>query len=130
MHCLRILFLLSICSSSFAQTSMFRGSADHTAAVQTSGHPVFGEEAWKFNASAAVRSSVAWSNNAIYFGTSKGEFFALDPKTGAVKWKYTTGHAINSSPAFFNGKVFFTDNKQSLYALNASSGKVLWRTDR
>jgi eukaryotic-like serine/threonine-protein kinase len=129
MYCLRILFLLSISSSSFAQITMFRGSADHTAAIQTSGHPVFGEEAWKFNASAAVRSSVAWSNDAIYFGTSKGEFFALDPKTGAVKWKYTTGHAINSSPAFFNGKVFFADNKQSLYALQAASGKVLWRTD-
>jgi eukaryotic-like serine/threonine-protein kinase len=112
----------------FSQTSMFRGGADHKAAVPMKGNSVFGEEAWKYNANAPIRSSVAFSANAIFFGTSSGELVALDQKTGAVKWRYKSGHAINSSPAHFNGKIFFSDNQQTLYALQAATGKLIWKT--
>src|SRR5688572_5785217 len=76
----------------FSQNSMFRGGADHKAAVSMKGNSVFGEEAWKYNANAPIRSSVAFSANAIFFGTSSGELVALDQKTGAVKWRYKSGH--------------------------------------
>jgi outer membrane protein assembly factor BamB len=112
----------------FSQTSMFRGSADHTAAVQMAGNGLFGEEAWKYNADAPIRSSVAYSNNSIFFGTSRGELISLDQKTGAVKWKYKSAYAINSSPTCYNGKVFFSDNQQTLFALQGSTGKLIWKT--
>jgi outer membrane protein assembly factor BamB len=129
MYLLRIIALLLISSSLFSQATMFRGGADHIASLQSSNKKIYGDEAWRFNAAAPVRSSVAYSADAIFFGTSHGDFFALNPATGAVKWKYNTGHAINSSPAYANGKVYFADNKQSLYALQANTGKVLWRID-
>jgi eukaryotic-like serine/threonine-protein kinase len=108
--------------------SMFRGGADHQAAVKTPNKTLFGEEAWKFNANAPIRSSVAYSNDAVFFGSSFGELFALDQKTGRVKWRFQTTPAINSSPAFSNGKVYFSDNQQSLYALQATTGKLIWKS--
>lgn len=125
-----ITFIILLLSSVpvFSQSSMFRGGADHQASLQNAEKRIFGEEAWKFNSNAPIRSSVAYSNNSIFFGTSRGELYALDAKTGNVKWKYVTGHAINSSPACFNGKVFFADNKQNLYALQIATGKLIWKT--
>lgn len=125
------MFTMSLLTSVpvFSQTAMYRGSADHRAFVQAAGKSIFGEEAWKYNAHAPIRSSVASSNDAVFFGTSRGEFVSLDRKTGAVKWKYKSAFAINSSPAISNGKVFFADNKQTLYALQASTGKLIWKTE-
>src|SRR5687768_10053251 len=77
--------------------SMFRGGADHQAAVKTPNKTLFSEEAWKFNANAPIRSSVAYSNDAVFFGSSYGELFALDQKTGRVKWRFQTGNSKNAS---------------------------------
>ena len=128
-RCILLLLSIIFIQLSFSQVSMFRGSADHKGFVQTTQNKIFGEEAWKFNADAPIRSSVAYSNDAIFFGTSRGEFFALDQKTGAVKWKYKTGHAIHSSPTYSNGKIYFADNKQTLYALQSVNGKLIWKTE-
>ena len=92
---------------------MFRGTPEHNA-VLTSNHDYnFADEAWKFNADAPIRSTTVFNNNTIFFGSSKGIFYALDKSTGTIKWQYNTGYAINSSPAISNNNVFFSDNKQS-----------------
>ena len=127
-----ILFILSfsiVLPSTFCQVSMFRGSADHMASQSVSNNLVYGNEEWKFNAGAPIRSSVAYSGRAIYFGACNGRLFSLDKKTGKERWKYFTGHSITSSPAVLNEKVFFADNSQTLYAIHTSTGKLLWRFD-
>lgn len=108
---------------------MFRGGADHVAAQKGMQQNIFADKAWTFNAEAPIRSSVAYSADAIYFGTSNGFVYALNKTTGAVKWKYNTGYAVNSSPLYANNKLFFADNKQTLYAVQASTGKLLWKFD-
>lgn len=124
----KFIMLLVVYVPVFSQTNMFRGGADHRGAVQVAGNSLYGEEAWKYNADAPIRSSAAVSNDAVYVGSSRGELISLDKKTGMVKWKYKSAFAINSSPSVNNGKVFFADNKQTLYALNTSTGKMIWKT--
>jgi outer membrane protein assembly factor BamB len=116
-------------ASSQTQTNMFRGTALHISSITSNKQIIFGEKAWMFNADAPIRTTVVCNNNNIFFGSSKGIFYALDKNNGAIKWQYNTGYAIESSAALFNDNVFFSDNKQTLYALNESTGKLVWKFD-
>ena len=128
---MRKIFLLSLLSFSFYANaqSMFRGKADHASFIKSNNANLFGEEDWRFDAKAAVRSTAVCSGNAIFFGASSGIFYSLDKQTGNILWQYNTGHAINSSPALYNINIFFSDNKQTLYSLNAKTGKLNWKFD-
>jgi eukaryotic-like serine/threonine-protein kinase len=108
---------------------MYRGTADHLGSFTTHTNVVFGEEAWKFNADAAVRSTAVCNKNMVYFGSSKDVLYALDKKSGTIKWQFNSGYAIESSPALYNNAVLFSNNKQTLYSLNAETGKQNWKLD-
>ena len=122
-----LLFALTV----FSQTPalMFRGTPDHTSAITSKNNFVFGDKAWQFDANAPLRSTAVCDNNTVFFGSSKGIFYALDKNSGGIKWQFNSGFAINSSPALYNGNVFFSNNKQTLYALNEANGKVNWKLD-
>src|SRR5688500_3816685 len=102
------------CFSQLNEANMFRGNATHNSYVSVAKDLVYDTKAWQFFAGAPVRSTPLISNGMIYFGTTKGDFFAIDKKKGHVKWQYTTGMAINSSAASQGEKIFFTDNRQTL----------------
>ena len=95
--------------------------------VNTSYNLVFDNKAWAFNAGAPVRSTPLIKNSIIYFGTAKGDFFAINKKTSEVKWKFQTGSSIHSSACDANGRIFFSDNRQSVYALEEATGKLIWK---
>lgn len=106
---------------------MFRDNNSHKTEATTSYDLVYDTKAWRFDAGAPVRSTALVTHDAIYFGNTKGDFFALDKKTGEVIWQYHTGHAINSSAACQDGTVYFSDNEQTLYALDENSGELKWK---
>lgn len=108
---------------------MFRNTPEHASSITSKNDFLFGDEAWKFNADAPVRSTAVCNGYTVFFGCSKGIFYALDKNTGNIKWQYNTGYAIASSPALLNENIFFSDNKQTLYALNALTGKLKWKLD-
>ncbi|MBI1782909.1 MAG: PQQ-binding-like beta-propeller repeat protein [Sphingobacteriales bacterium] len=123
-----IVFLLIIISTRlFSQSVMFRGNAKHESAVTTSTKLVYDTKDWSYAAGSPIRSTPLATGNALYFGTTKGEFICIDKKSGKQLWKYVTGEAINSSAAIQNGKVFFSDNHQTVYALNNTNGKLIWK---
>jgi len=104
---------------------LFNNFACHASAPATN---VFDELAWRFSANAPIRSSITYSPQAVYFGSSKGIFYSLDKKTGKTNWTFNTGAAINSSAGYNNGQVFFSDNSQNLYCLAGATGKLAWKT--
>lgn len=108
---------------------MFRNTPDHASTLQTNNNSVFGDEAWKFNADAPIRSTAVCNKDLVFFGASNGVLYALDRKNGKQIWQYKTGFAINSSPALYNGQIFFSNNKQTLYAINATTGEPAWKFD-
>lgn len=105
---------------------MFRGNATHNSYIVAADDFIYDTKAWHFFAGAPVRSTPLVDNGIIYFGTTKGDFFAIDKKGGQLKWKYNTGMSINSSAASQGEKLFFTDNRQTLFCLNKTSGKKIW----
>ncbi|MGZ3822518.1 MAG: outer membrane protein assembly factor BamB family protein, partial [Mucilaginibacter sp.] len=116
-----------ICCNKLGAQTMFRGKADHNSNYSSGTNGFFNDQAWKFDADAPIRSTVAVAGDAVYFGSSKGIFYCLNKSTGKIKWIFNAGYAINSSAAYHNGNIFFCDNKQSIYSLNASTGKLNWR---
>ncbi len=126
--CTYLLLIALFQKQASAQSTMFRGAPDHNYAVNAKVATPFDELAWKFDAGAPVRSTVANFNSAIFFGSSKGIFYSLNKLTGKVNWAFNAGMAINSSAALHNGNVFFSDNRQTLYSLNAATGKLNFKT--
>ena len=111
-----------------AQTTMFRGNPEHNYFTDSKTTAPFNSLAWKFDAAAPIRATVAASAEAIFFGTSNGAFYSLDKNSGKTNWSFRTGYPVHSSAALDKGNVFFSDNKQTLWSLNATTGKVGWNT--
>jgi eukaryotic-like serine/threonine-protein kinase len=84
---------------------------------------------WSFNTGNTNSTSAVVSNDVVYFGTGKGNIYAVNATTGAQKWVAATGAAVSSSPALSLGSnmILAGSNDHYLYALNATSGVRLWR---
>ncbi|MFI5397655.1 MAG: PQQ-binding-like beta-propeller repeat protein [Candidatus Binatia bacterium] len=85
--------------------------------------------------SAALGAGMDGKTNAIYFGSTDGSLYALDPD-GKLLWKYDTGDPIRSSPALGAGAdgqgagiLYFGSGNGKLYALNAADGTRRWSFD-
>lgn len=127
-YCCCISILLYSCTAKTnTGTGMFRDNAQHNSSTAPTANLVYDTRAWSVDAGAPVRSTALINGNAVYFGNTKGDFFALNKKTGATLWQYYTGNAINSSAACANGSIYFSDNEQTLYALDENTGHLQWK---
>ena len=101
-------------------------------------------EAWNRNARAmrtlqGMHRGVAFSDGAIFVGSSDGRLISLDAKTGKVNWAVLTveeGHSrrqISGAPRIFKGKVIIgnsgadLDLRGYITAYDAKTGKQAWR---
>ena len=96
---------------------------------------------WKFQTgdhiycSPALGQDADGNTNAIYFGSTDGTFYALQPD-GKLNWSYYAGDPIRSSPALGAGPngepdaiVYFGCSNGKLYALNTANGSRRWSFD-
>ena len=110
-----------------AQSLTFRGDAQHSGTYQTSGPETLQGVKWKFQTGGPVRSTPAVTEDALYFGSNDGSFYALKRASGEVLWKHTTSAPINSSATVQEGKVYFGGSDGSLYALDQQTGQPIWK---
>ncbi len=88
-----------------------------------------GEEVWNFSPEGGLRSSPAYHNGVLFFGSWDGTLYALDATSGGLKWSFETGRKIYSTPAVENNSVIFASNDDYLYSLNVEDGSENWRFD-
>lgn len=86
-----------------------------------------GEEVWSFSPEGGLRSSPAYQNGVLFFGSWDGTLYALDAANGDLKWSFETGRKIYSTPAVKNNSVLFASNDEHLYSLNVEDGSENWR---
>lgn len=88
-----------------------------------------GSTMWSFNTGNTNATSAAVANGVVYFGTGRGNVYAVNATTGAQIWVAATNAAVSSSPALSIGSnmVLVGSNDHYLYALNATSGVRQWR---
>jgi outer membrane protein assembly factor BamB len=80
---------------------------------------------WSFAASQPV-SSPAVVNGVVYVGSSDGNVYALDTRTGSLLWSYLA-NAYVSTPAVVDGVVYFGTGDWNVYAVDARTGSPLWK---
>ena len=71
-------------------------------------------------------------DNTLFFGSTDGNFYAMDIESGYMRWVYKTGGPINSVPFADDNNVYFGSNDGNAYALDRKEGTLLWsfETDR
>src|SRR5882724_11006878 len=115
-------------SSAFAQdASMFRGNPRHNGIYDAAGVPQFTRVEWKFHTNGFVLSSPAISAGVLYVGSTDGNLYALDVKSGKEKWKFPAGVRTTSSPAVAGGLVYFESYSGNFIALDITSGQMKWK---
>ncbi len=128
---LLLLLLLSTLNSCRRRMDwiMFRGEQGR-GATSNALYPPLGIK-WKLHLQISDERTFAFNNsvvrgNTIYFGSTDGNFYALDIESGYMHWVFKTKGAINSIP-FADGKnVYFGSNDGKVYAVSRKEGKEVW----
>lgn len=115
-------FLLGLVFTSFAQQSPLQQRI-----ASSNDSRIYDQLAWSFATDAPIRATPLLAGGKIFLGNARGEFYAIDRKTGNPAWKFKTGSAIHSSAMAAGDLVYFSDNEQALYALEEKSGKQRWK---
>jgi outer membrane protein assembly factor BamB len=68
-------------------------------------------------------------DDTIYFGSSDGNFYALDIESGYMRWVFRTDGPINSVPAANDDYVYFGSNDGRFYCVRRDSGDLVWSYD-
>ncbi|MCC9065830.1 PQQ-binding-like beta-propeller repeat protein [Flavobacterium piscisymbiosum] len=83
------------------------------------------EDLWDFYLSSPV-VYVNGKTSRVLFGSSDGNIYSLDAKTGALKWKFKTNEPVHGTPVIDKDKIYIGGWDATLYALNIESGKEIW----
>jgi len=81
----------------------------------------------EISAVGAIVGGPVLGRDSVYFGTAKGEVFALDATTLLKKWQFDADGRVWSSPLLSGDTLYFTSMDSHLYALDADSGTEKWR---
>ena len=89
-----------------------------------------GATAWSFGTANYNTTSAAVYQGVVYFGTGRGNVYAVNSTTGQQIWgPQLSAAAVSSSPALATGSraLLVGSNDRYLYALNMTNGVRLWR---
>lgn len=87
---------------------------------------------WKLQLQTDQMRAFAFNNlvikdNVMYFGSTDGNFYAMDIETGYMRWVFKTGAPVNSIPYADDEYVYFGSNDGHAYAVSQEDGTELWR---
>ena len=81
---------------------------------------------WTYDTNTKIGSPVTLQDGKLYFGTSKGEVFALLADTGKLIWRSTVASEVIAAPAASERFVVVRCVNGELVTLDASNGKQVW----
>lgn len=87
---------------------------------------------WKLQLQVQAEPTYAFNNpvvvdDTIYFGSTDGNFYALDIGSGYMRWVFPTRGAINSIPFADDSHVYFGNNLGEVYAVSRKRGEQSWK---
>ena len=86
---------------------------------------------WKLRLQVDERSARSFNppvvlDETIYFGSTDGNFYALDIESGYMRWVFKTERPINSVPFADEDNVYFGSNDGKVYAVSRDEGNEIW----
>ncbi len=82
-----------------------------------------GEQQWKFQAEAAITSSVNFYKDTVIVGAEDAMLYCLDAKSGDEKWKFETADEIRCMPTVIENRAFVTGCDGALHIVDLDAGK-------
>lgn len=89
-----------------------------------------GEIIWQKQFHTSAASAISLDKEKLYFGTSRGEVFALQKSNGKQVWKQQLTSEVLSPPVSYAGYIVARTVDGKIHALNAENGNKLWAHDR
>lgn len=83
------------------------------------------KKVWDVQTGGELISSPAIAGDSAFFGSSNGNFYAVDLKSGQIKWSRKLG-PVSVSPAVAGNSVFFGTTSGFVYALDTATGADKW----
>lgn len=126
---LLLFILLSLSGCSRRNWLVYRGN-DGSGATSASVVPPLGIK-WKLllqnkdSRRESFNPPVVWGYM-LYFGSSDGNLYALDIRTGYMSWVFRTGGAINSVPTADRKSLFIGSSDGKIYCLDRKTGELSW----
>lgn len=74
-------------------------------------------------------STPAITDDTVYVGTTRGEVYALQAKSGKKLWATKLSSSIYAEAVVNGTSVYVADRKGTLYALEKATGKIEWQVD-
>ena len=71
----------------------------------------------------------AVTDDMLYLGDTKGDFYGIDALTGRELWRVHSGAAILASPLVLGQRVHFGNGDGVLHALDRFTGESEWKLD-
>ena len=125
---LLVLVLVLLCLSALGEDAwMFRGDAAHGGVYSGAGIAKLSGVQWKFHTDGMLIGSPSVSDGKVYFGSTDGNLYAVDARSGALRWKFEAKSRIPSSPAVVGGIVYVGAYDGNFYAVDASTGALKWK---
>lgn len=81
---------------------------------------------WAYETQGVIRSSPAFYDGKVYFGSDDGKIYCIYGCIGTQIWSYSTGAPVRSSPTIYDKKVFFGSENGKVYCFDAKNGNHTW----
>lgn len=82
---------------------------------------------WRAKLDAPSQSSWVFTKTEVCGGDTKGQFYCLDSKKGAIKWKTPTKGVFFSRPLIHGDQIFVVNSHGVIQAYDRNSGQWLWQ---
>ncbi len=82
---------------------------------------------WRFVTEGPVVSSPVVHGGMVYFGSSDGNVYAVDAKSGQRVWAFASEDIVDAPPLVLDGRVFVGSSDFFFYALDARTGALSWK---
>ena len=69
------------------------------------------------------------ADEVVYVGSSGGDLYALDARSGSAAWTARVGSAVGGAPLVTAHHVVFLDRANRIHAVDRGTGEVRWRVD-
>lgn len=89
-----------------------------------------GEVLWQQRFYTSAASAITLDKEHLYFGTSRGEVFALNKQNGQQVWKQQLSGEVLSPPVSYGGHIIIRSVDGRIHALKAKTGSKVWTHDR
>jgi len=89
-----------------------------------------GKVLWRQNLHTSAASAITLDKTHLYFGTSKGEVFALDKLNGKQVWKQQLTSEVLSPPVSYAEYLVVRTVDGRIHTLHSATGKQAWAHDR